>query len=70
MVVEIDSIHGSKQRMIFYRVTDDVGGIHSYGPVITIDPEFDPEAHKSVVLAKMQESLAAQEFDALLGAGD
>lgn len=70
MIVEIDSIHGSKQRMIFYRVTDDAGVVHQYGPVITIDPEFDPEAHKSVVLAKMQERLAAQEVDALLGAGD
>lgn len=70
MIVEIDSIHGDRQRMIFYRITDDAGGVHQYGPVITIDPEFDPEAHKSVVLAKMQESLAAQEFDALLGAGD
>ena len=70
MIVEIDSIHGSKQRMIFYRVTDDAGVVHQYGPVITIDPAFDHEAHKSVVLAKMQESLAAQEFDALLGAGD
>ena len=70
MIVEIDSTHGDRQRMIFYRITDDAGGVHQYGPVITIDPEFDPEAHKSVVLAKMQESLAAQEFDALLGAGD
>ena len=70
MVVEIDSIHGSKQRMIFYRITDDAGGVHQYGPVITIDPAFDPEAHKAVVAAKMAESLAAQEFGALLGAGD
>ena len=67
MIVEIDSIHGSKQRMIFYRVTDDVGGIHSYGPVISSDPAFDAEAHKSVVAEKMAEMLAAAEFDALVG---
>ncbi len=67
MIVEIDSIHGSEHRMVFYRVTDDTGVIHNYGPVITTDPSFDPEAHKAVVAEKMQEALAAAEFEQVIG---
>jgi len=67
MIVEIDSIHGSEHRMVFYRVTDDTGAVHQYGPVISSDPAFDAEAHKSVVAEKMAEMLAAAEFDALVG---
>lgn len=67
MICEIDSIHGSEHRMVFYRVQDDQGNWHNYGPVITSDPGFDAEAHKAVVLEKVTESLAQAEFDALLG---
>jgi hypothetical protein len=54
--------------MIFYRCRDDQGVWHSYGPVITVDQNFDVEGHKAVVAAKMAESLADQEFEGIVNA--
>lgn len=64
VATEIESIHGAigQQRMIFYRCQDDQGVWHKHGPVITIDDAFDPEAHKAVVAAQMEDALADQEF--------
>lgn len=67
MLVEIDSDQTwETPRRVYYRVTDDVGGVHNYGPVFTSDPAFDAEAFKSVVAAKIAESLAAQEFEQVI----
>jgi hypothetical protein len=69
VATEIDSIHGAvgQQRLIFYKCQDSEGVWHPYGPVITVDPDFDADAHKTVVAAKVAESLAAAEAEQLLG---
>ena len=68
VATEIDSIHGTtgQQRMIFYKCQDSEGVWHPYGPVITIDDNFDADAHKTVVAIKVAESLAAAEAAQLL----
>ena len=65
---EIESVHGSvdQQRFIFYRCQDSDGTWHEYGPVMTVDPMFDAEAHKTVVADRVAESLAAAEVVAIL----
>ena len=70
VATEIESVHGAlgQQRMIFYRCQDSEGAWHPYGPVITIDDAFDADAHKTVVAAKVAESLAEAEAEQLLGA--
>jgi hypothetical protein len=67
VTTEIESIHGSAQRMIFYRCQDHLGEWHNYGPVITTDANFDADAHKSVVAAKIASMLAEQEANEVLG---
>lgn len=69
VATEVESIHGAvgQQRMIFYRCQDSQGVWHPYGPIITIDDSFDADAHKTVVAAKVAESLAEAEAAALLG---
>ena len=67
MIVEIESIHGSDQRMIYYRAQDAYGVWYPYGPVITTDPAFDAESFKATVSDKVSEMLAAAEFDRMLG---
>jgi N-acyl-D-aspartate/D-glutamate deacylase len=69
VATEIESVHGAlgQQRMIFYRCQDSEGVWHQYGPVITIDDNFDADAHKTVVAVKVAESLAAAEAEQLLG---
>lgn len=66
--VEIESIHGAKdqQRLIFYRAQDHLGQWHSYGPIITVDPDFDIEKFKDTVAAKLENSLADAEFNRVL----
>jgi len=68
VATEIDSIHGTtgQQRMIFYKCQDSEGVWHPYGPVITIDDDFDADAHKTLVAIKVAESLAAAEAEELL----
>jgi hypothetical protein len=65
VATEVESIHGAptQQRMIFYRCRDHLGVWHSYGPVITVDQNFDVEAHKAAVAAQIAESLAEREAD-------
>ena len=67
--VVIESIHGAKgqQRMVFYRAQDHLGVWHNYGPMVTSDDDFDEEAFKTAVEGKIEERLAAQEFEALIG---
>ena len=69
VTTEVESVHGApnQQRMIFFRCQDDLGQWHNYGPVITTDPEFDAQAHTSVVGEKVAEALAAAEASALVG---
>ena len=69
VATEIESVHGTtgQQRMIFYRCQDSEGVWHNYGPVITTDDGFDVEAHKTVVAAKIAESMAAVEAADLVG---
>ena len=68
VATEIESVHGAvgQQRMIFYRCQDSEGVWHNYGPVITIDDNFDADAHMTVVAAKVAESLAEAEAEQLL----
>jgi len=70
VTVEVESIHGAvnEQRLIFYRAQDHLGVWHSYGPVVTVDPDFDIEAHKAVVSVSIQRFLEEQEFDISLEA--
>lgn len=53
-------------RVIKYLCTDHLGGTHKYGPVIA-NPNFDAEAHKVVVAAKVEAALAEAEAQHLLG---
>lgn len=66
VATEIESVHGSTQRMIFYRCQDHLGAWHPYGPVITSDANFDAEAFKATVAVKVAESLASGEFEGLV----
>lgn len=68
VATEVESIHGAptQQRMIFYRCRDDQGQWHSYGPVITVDQNFDVEGHKAKVAASVEESLAEAEFEEVI----
>lgn len=62
VLTEIESIHGSTNRMIFYRCQDDSGVWHNYGPVMTSDPAFDADAHKTIVAERVAFKLADAEF--------
>lgn len=64
---EIESIHGSRQQLIFYVCTDHLGQQHRYGLVIGNDQAFEAEAHKSVVAEKVGRSLAEAEFEQVVG---
>lgn len=68
VATEIESIHGgqNEQRMIFYRCQDHLGAWHPYGPVISNDPAFDAEDHKTGVAEKVAEALAASEVSQAL----
>lgn len=69
VATEIESIHGAvgQQRMIFYRCQDHTGVWYPYGPMITTDPAFDADAHKTIVAEKVSASLAEAEAAAILG---
>jgi hypothetical protein len=62
VATEIESIHGSAQRMIFYRCQDHLGVWHSYGPIITTDAGFDADAFKPTVAEKVADRLAEVEL--------
>lgn len=68
VATEIESTHGdvNGQRLVFYRCQDSQGAWHSYGPVISNDAQFDADAHKTVVSAKIAERLAQAEADAVI----
>ena len=66
VATEIESIHGDAHRMIFYRCQDHLGTWHPYGPVISSDPLFDADAHKTLVAAKVALMLAEQEAAGLI----
>ena len=66
VATEIESIHGSADRAIFYRCQDHFGTWHSYGPVITRDVNFDAEAFKPIAAAKVTERLAEIEANELI----
>ena len=65
-VTEIESIHGDTHRMIFYRCQDHLGTWHGYGPVITTDVNFDADAFKPTVAAKVAERLAEAEAEQVI----
>lgn len=67
VATEIESVHGADtgRHMVFYRCQDSQGVWHPYGPVMAA-PGFDREAFKSVVAAKVAESLAQAEFEAVI----
>jgi hypothetical protein len=51
-------------RVIRFRCTDNVGQEYFYGPVITSDPAFDPQAKLADVAAKVESQLAEREAEA------
>ena len=58
---------GGTPREILYSALDSEGVSRRYGPVITVDPDFDAEAHKAVVSAKIADALAEKELTEALG---
>jgi hypothetical protein len=60
----IESIHGSKSRMIFYKCIDSDGKTHKYGPVITSDEKLDAESLLDSIAKRVQQSLDAAAEDA------
>jgi hypothetical protein len=68
VATEVESVHGAptQQRMIFYRCRDDQGVWHSWGPVMTVDQNFDVEGHKAGVAIAVAEGLAEQEFEEVI----
>lgn len=66
VATRIDAVIGSERRSIYYACQDDTGVWHQYGPVITTDQNFDAEAHKTVVAAKVGAALAEAEASRLL----
>jgi len=66
VTTEIESIHGSAHRMIFYRCQDHLGAWHSYGPVITSDTNFDADAFKPTVAVKVAAQLAEAEANQVI----
>jgi len=68
VTTEIESVHGaaSEQRLVYYRCQDSQGNWHSYGPVISNDPLFDPNSMKQVVAERVAEYLAEMEVQQLL----
>lgn len=60
MICHIDSDQiWETPRRIYYRVIDDFGNVHTYGPIMTSDPNFNAEAYKIKVLENIQAKLAA-----------
>ena len=53
-------------RQVVYRCTDSEGGTHDYGPVCTVDPAFDEDAHAVIAAAKVAHRLAELEADEVL----
>ena len=68
VLTEIECIHGdvNSQRMIFYSCQESQGLWHTYGPVISNDPLFDANAHKSIVASKVAELLADAELEQVI----
>ena len=67
MLVEIDSDQTwETPRRVYYKITDDFGGVTYYGPVFTSDPAFDAEAFKTTVANKVAASLADAEFEQVI----
>lgn len=67
MVVEIDSDQTwETPRRVYYKITDDFGGVTYYGPVFTSDPNFDAEAFKTTVATKVASRLADKEFEQVI----
>jgi hypothetical protein len=69
-IVSVEVISDTQRggtREIVYRCTDSIGGTHDYGPVLTIDADFDADAHKAVVEASVENALADAETRELLG---
>lgn len=67
MLVEIEADQTwETPRRVYYKVTDDFGGVTHYGPRLT-GQEFDAEAFKATVAAKVAEQLAEREFNEVIG---
>ena len=54
-------------REIRYTCTDSEGGTHQYGPVLTVDANFDPDTHATIVATKVANALAEQEAKEVIG---
>ena len=68
VATEIESVHGAtnQKHLVFYKCQDHLGAWHNYGPVYA-EPDFDADAFKTIAAAKVTESLANSEFEALVG---
>lgn len=68
VATEIESVHGEPpQQIVYYRCQDHVGEWHTYGPIVVNDSAFDIAAHELLIPARVEEQLAAQEFNAIVG---
>lgn len=67
--IEADRQIGPARRVIYYRCQDDAGEWHRIGPIFTADPAFDAAAQMPGYVARLEESLADAEFQAILEAG-
>ena len=63
--MQVDSVHGDPggQCIVYYRGQDGNGDWHTYGPICTADPDFNPADHLATMQAKLEETLAAREFE-------
>lgn len=67
VATEYDVLVDGSRRRILYRCQDHLGQWHQYGPVFTVDANFDPSAHASVVSAKVATTLAEREATEVIG---
>ena len=51
---------------VWYRCQDSGGAWYEYGPLNEVSPSFDVEGYKTVVAAKVQARLSANEIEDLL----
>lgn len=66
VAVEVVSDTGTAPREVRFRVQDSSGAWHDYGPVFT-NPQWDAEAFKPLLAAKVAAQLAQREFEQALG---
>lgn len=62
----VSSVTNGNTKVILYRCTDSEGGTHDHGPVVTMDANFDADAHKATVAVQVASVLAEREASEVL----